>query len=147
MQLNLTVHMCSSLLWKSYAPLYILTTIQYKEQRKKRFLKIFSWKCQQWCYLVLRIRKTASWFQNIDISKMLFVNSPLCPQLYFFPLYSCAFITPFVANVFILYLLRKQENFWFSDVFRRYKMGTLSQMGSLKREKKNKKNRLKYDHK
>ena len=59
----------------------------------------------------------------------------------------CAFITPFVANVFILYLLSKQENFWFSDVFRRYKMGTLSQMGSLKREKKPPKNRLKYDHK
>ena len=38
-------------------------------------------------------------------------------------------INPFLANVLILYPLKISENQRFSDVFRRYKMGTLVRNG------------------
>ena len=38
-------------------------------------------------------------------------------------------LNPFLANVPILYPLRTPENFWFSGVFRGYKMGTLARNG------------------
>ena len=38
-------------------------------------------------------------------------------------------INPILANVPILYPLKRPENLWFSSVFREYKMGTLARNG------------------
>ena len=39
---------------------------------------------------------------------------------------------PFLANVPILYPLKTPENFWFSGIFRGYKIGTLARNGLAK---------------
>ena len=36
------------------------------------------------------------------------------------------FFNPFHANIPFLYFLKTSQNFWFSDVFRKYRNGTLS---------------------
>ena len=38
-------------------------------------------------------------------------------------------LNQFLVNVLILYRLKKPENLWFSDVFREYKIGTLTRNG------------------
>ena len=57
--------------------------------------------------------------KNLTIAFMLMVS--LCIHIW------CDFVTfkSVHANVLFLYLLKSSENLWFSDVFRRYRNGTL----------------------
>ena len=47
-------------------------------------------------------------------------------------------VTPFLANVPILYPLKTPENLFFSGAFRGYQMGTLARNGLMKLETPNK---------
>ena len=38
-------------------------------------------------------------------------------------------INPFLTSVSLLYTLKTSENFWFSEVFRQYRSGTLVENG------------------
>ena len=60
-----------------------------------------------------------NWMKNLTIAFMLMVS--LCIHIW------CDFVTfkSVHANVLFLYLLKSSENLWFSDVFRRYRNGTL----------------------